>query len=151
MKLKENKQLTANFKINEFLSDNDKQDPNAIQGINLYELAQKLQVLRGKVGPITVNSGFRGVEFNKSKPVGGSPNSHHLQGLAADIKFNFKGHTRISMTKLLQEIGFTNVNFYWTTDRKTWVWIHADIGKTWNGQKFNYRDLDSISQKEIKI
>lgn len=149
MKLKENRQLTANFKINEFLSDNDKQDPNAVQGINIYELAQKLQVLRGKVGPITINSGFRGIEYNKS--VKGSSNSHHLQGFAADIKFNFKVHTRASMTKLLQEIGFTNVNFYWTTDRKTWAWIHADIGKTWNGQKFNYRDLNSISQKEIKI
>jgi len=149
MKLKENKQLSANFKINEFLSDNDKQNPDAIQGINLYELAQKLQVLRGKVGPITINSGFRGTTYNQK--VGGSSNSHHLSGLAADIKFNFKPYTRESMTKILQDIGFTNVNFYWTTDRKTWVWIHADIGKTWNGQKFNYRDLDSISQKEIKI
>lgn len=36
--------------------------------------------------PIIINSGYRCKELNKA--VGGVPDSHHLQGLAADINFS---------------------------------------------------------------
>lgn len=149
MKYNPDVQLSKNFKLNEFLFIRDSEVPTPDKIINLYLLAQKLQILRDKVGSITVNSGFRGKAYNTS--IKGHPKSYHMTGQAADIKFNFKGHTRDSMTKLLQSIGFTNVNFYWTADRKSWVWIHADIGKTWDGKPFYYRDLDANTQKEIKL
>lgn len=139
MKYNPDVQLSKNFKLNEFFYDKDVEYPTPDKIINLYLLAQKLQELRNVVGSITVNSGFRGVEHNKK--VNGYSKSYHLTGQAADIKFNFKTHTRESLTKLLQSIGFTNVNFYWTNDRTKLVWIHLDIGKTWNNQKFYYRDL----------
>ena len=149
MKYNPDVQLSKNFKLNEFLYSGDKEEPNPEAIISLYLLAQKLQILRDTVGPITINSGYRGLNHNAS--VGGSANSYHKTGDAADIKFDFKRHSRNSMTNLLQKIGFTNVNFYWTKDRKSWVWIHVDLGKTWNGQKFNYRDMDAGTKKEIKL
>lgn len=154
MKLKQNFNLTQNFTVNEFLSDLDKEEISFKDFINLQNLADKLQKLRDVVGSIDITKdggGFRGIDFNKS--IGGtvSPPSYHTQGLAADIKFDFSIWNRKSLARLLQAIGFTNVNFYWTSNRKSWVWLHVDIGKTWNGQEFNYRDMDANSQKVIKI
>lgn len=149
MKLTKDIQLTQNFKFNEFLATNDKEMPSIEKSFNIQCLAFKLQSLRDIVGQITINSGFRGTTYNQK--VGGSSNSFHLEGLATDIKFDFSKWNRDTMTKVLQYLGFTNVNFYWTTDRKTWVWIHLDIGKPWNEKEFNYRDLDANTQKEIKL
>ena len=149
MKLSKDIQIAPNFTFNEFLHSDDKQMPSIENAFNMQNLAIKLQYLRNIVGSITVNSGFRGEKYNSL--IGGSKNSYHLQGLAADIKFNFKGWTRESLTKLLQSIGFTNVNFYWTSDRKSWVWLHVDIGKTWDGKDYFYRDLDSVTQNEISL
>ena len=39
------------------------------------------------MGPFTINSAFRSEEVNSSPTVGGSPNSDHLTGLAADLSF----------------------------------------------------------------
>jgi len=147
MKLKEDIQIQLKFTFNEFLDESNTSLPDIKQTLYIKRLSDKLQALRNIVGPITINSAFRDAKHNKA--VKGSSNSYHLQGLAADIKFNFKGRTRSALAKTFQEIGFTNVNFYFTQDRKSFVWIHVDIGPTWNGQKFNYRDLDSITQKQI--
>jgi uncharacterized protein YcbK (DUF882 family) len=141
--------LQDNFTYDEFVWSGDKQSPSLEQSYNIVKMAEKLQQLRNIVGSLEVNSGFRGTEHNRS--VGGSTNSYHLEGLAADIKFDFKGWTRGTMTKVLQSIGFTNVNFYWNTSRTSWVWIHVDLGKTWNGKEFYYRDMDFISKKEILL
>ena len=149
MKLKKDLQLSDNFKINEFLASNDGQSIDAEVVLNINKLAQKLQMLRNIVGSITVNSGFRGTSFNKS--VGGSTNSYHLTGLAADIKFDFSGWNRKSLTKILQYIGFTNVNFYWNKTRNNWVWLHVDLGETWNKEQFYYRDMDADTQKVIQL
>lgn len=141
-----------NFKMFEVIDyENDKYKPNFAQLFNAIMLAMKLELLRIIVGPITVNSWWRSVWWNKSKRVNGSSNSYHLDGLAADVKFDFTKWNKESMTRVLQFIGFTNVNFYWTSDCKTWVWIHVDIGKPWNDKEFNYRDLDANTQKEIKL
>ena len=149
MKLSKDIQIAPNFRFNEFLHSDDKQMASIENAFNTQNLAIKLQYLRSIVGSITVNSGFRGEKYNSL--IGGSKNSYHLQGLAADIKFDFTGWTRSSLEKVLKSIGFTNVNFYWTSDRKSWVWLHVDIGKTWNGKEFNYRNLDANTQKEISL
>ena len=147
MKLSKDIRLHPNLTFNEFLDESNAILPNTEQTLNIDRLSDYLQALRNIVGQIDINSGFRDVKHNKAK--NGSSNSYHLTGLAADIKFDFYGWTRSSLSKVLQDIGFTNVNFYFTQDRKTFVWLHVDIGPTWNGQKFNYRDLDSITQKQI--
>ena len=126
-------QLTKNFTALEFANS---KDGHALKLPDI-SLVNKLQTLRDEVGAITVTSGFRTVEFNDE--VGGSKNSYHLQGLAVDCRFNFKRYTKERLTKLFQAIGFTNVNFYINKDGSI-NRVHLDIGKTWNGQKFNYRD-----------
>ena len=124
--------LAANFTAYEFCNSLDQY---AIKVPNI-QLFVKLQILRMLVGSITITSGFRTWAYNII--CGGSSNSFHLKGLAADIRFDFTGWNKKQLTDLLQYIGFTNVNFYW--DGKRLDRLHVDIGKTWNGQEFNYRD-----------
>ena len=72
------KQLSANFKLKEFKS---RTNPAVFISRELIEV---LQSIRNKLGsPININSGYRTQEHNKS--VGGSINSAHLIGCAADI------------------------------------------------------------------
>lgn len=87
-------QLTDNFVLREFEVANSaskyglRNDVNRIPiylYTNIIELATNLQILRDKLKqPIIISSGYRSDEYNKS--VGGSVNSMHLQGKAADIK-----------------------------------------------------------------
>ena len=54
--------------------------------VNLKRLAEGLEVIREKAAggtPIRIHSGYRCFELNRL--VGGSPNSNHLFGLAADF------------------------------------------------------------------
>ena len=52
--------------------------------VNITKLANQLQYIRDNVAmPITINSAYRCEAHNKS--VGGSKNSQHLLGKAADI------------------------------------------------------------------
>lgn len=75
--------LTPNFRLAEFLHNDDPVPPNDILG-NLYCLANRLQVIRDLLGkPITINSGYRTAAHNAS--VGGKSDSQHLLGKAADI------------------------------------------------------------------
>lgn len=52
---------------------------------NLYLVAEQLQAIRDKFGKgIIVNSGYRCQKLNKA--VGGTTNSQHMKGQAADIR-----------------------------------------------------------------
>ena len=75
--------LSKNFSKDEFKCGNARKDCCGLY-IPSGELIRKLQKLRDKVGlKIVVNSGTRCVLRNIQ--VGGSDNSSHLRGLAADI------------------------------------------------------------------
>ena len=151
MKLKEDKQLQENFWLNEFLSNSDPVNIEPQDAINVDRFSFKLQMLRDIVDSININSGWRSVIWNSNPRVRGSQNSYHLQGIAADIKFDFSIWNRKSLEKVFKFIGFTNVNFYWDSSRTKWVWIHVDVGPTWNGLEFNYRDIDAITKREIEV
>lgn len=83
--------LSANFTLAELTVSqtaarrglNNAPPPEAI--VNLKRLAVTLQQVRSLLGnkPILVSSGYRGPEVNAL--VGGSPNSDHMRGLAADF------------------------------------------------------------------
>ena len=77
-------ELTKNFSKKEFDSKDGSKMPDSIL-VNIMKLACNLQRLRDVIGkPILINSGYRSPSHNAK--VGGSPNSQHLTGKAADIR-----------------------------------------------------------------
>lgn len=80
------KEAVSYFKISEFDSKDGAEMPSDVK-MNVIELIDNLNVLRQELGsPLYVNSGYRSPEHNKS--IGGSLNSQHLAGKAADIRSN---------------------------------------------------------------
>jgi uncharacterized protein YcbK (DUF882 family) len=120
-----NIKLSKNFSALEFANT---LDGHAIMVPNL-ELVTKLQSLRDLVGPINITSGYRTPEFNKS--IGGSSNSFHVQGLAADIQFDFRKFTVDQIIGLCVGIGFSNIGVYLTKGNVI-RWVHVDTGRRWN-------------------
>lgn len=74
-----NKQLTRNFKVSEFACK-DGSDPVFIAE-GLVEVLQQIRSHFGKA--VTITSAYRTPSHNKK--VGGSSQSQHLYGMAADI------------------------------------------------------------------
>ena len=75
-------------------------------------LIDRLDELRHLVNrSITITSGYRTPTFNMS--VGGDPNSEHIHGLAADLRFSFKGYSKESIARICKYLKFTNVGVYW--------------------------------------
>lgn len=89
--------LSKNFTLSELTASQTatrlgiKNSPTKAEVRNLKELAAWLQKLRdhvsdeaGKDTPVIINSGFRSKRLNKA--IGGSSKSHHISGVAADIR-----------------------------------------------------------------
>tara|TARA_R110000782_G_scaffold29101_1_gene72608 strand:- start:374 stop:766 length:393 start_codon:yes stop_codon:yes gene_type:complete len=75
--------LTKNFSLNEFECNCGCVMPEFVKE-NVKELAENLQVLRNAVGKLDLTNAYRCKKHNAD--VGGSTNSQHLLGKAADIK-----------------------------------------------------------------
>ena len=82
--------LTEHFSLEEFLHSETGErlgidnTPDARVRANLMRTAQLMERVRDLLGkPITITSGYRGAALNKA--IGGSANSAHMDGLAADF------------------------------------------------------------------
>lgn len=76
--------MTRNFTLNEDLNTKQFELTDEVRA-NLFELATNLEVLRAHFNvPITLTNAYRSPKHNKA--IGGSKNSQHLLGKAADIK-----------------------------------------------------------------
>ena len=75
--------MTKNFSLSEFECKCGCKMPAFVEE-NIKELANNLQVLRDEVGRLDLTNAYRCKEHNTD--VGGSVNSQHLKGKAADIK-----------------------------------------------------------------
>ena len=76
-------QLTPNFHIREFKSNDGSKVPEALEA-NVRLLATQLQALRDYIGiPIHLNSAYRTEAYNAS--IGGSPKSQHKLAKASDL------------------------------------------------------------------
>jgi uncharacterized protein YcbK (DUF882 family) len=92
--------LTKNFKSTEFACNDGSAMPKEVL-LNVQKLANQLQVLRDSLGvSITVNSGYRSPSHNKN--IGGTINSQHLLGKAADI--TSKGYTPAQVHAKIEEL-----------------------------------------------
>ena len=97
-----------------------KNEPTKAIEQNLESLVENvLDPLREAWGrPIIVNSGYRCAELNKA--VGGSPTSHHLWGMAADIT---AGDT-IANIKLFNLVLKLGLPFTQLIDEQHYTWLH---------------------------
>ena len=99
--------------------------------VNLVNVANNiLQPVRDEVGPVRVNSGYRGIELNKA--VGGSKTSQHCFGEAADFESSRIGNYKLACwIKDNLEFDQLILEFY-TQGKPSSGWVHCSY-KT-NGQ-----------------
>jgi len=92
--------LTKNFNLSEFDCKDGTEMPSELLP-NVLELAESLQELREILNsPIRINSAYRSLQHNSK--IGGSTNSQHLFGKAADIVVKGKTPAQVAtMIKLL--------------------------------------------------
>lgn len=122
-------QLTTHFALAELCASqaatrlhmDNRPGPGEVQ--NLQRVARTLEEIRMLVDrPIIVSSGYRAPAVNKA--VGGSNNSAHMRGLAADI--NAQGMTA---RELAVRIKNSNIEFDQLIFEGTWVHVGLSEGK----------------------
>ena len=117
-------QLSKNFKLDEFKCKCGKCDPILVDDA-LIAWLQKIRDHFGK--SVNVNSGYRCKTHNASPKVGGSPTSHHVKGMAADIRV--EGITPEEVAKYAESIGIQRIGLY-----DNFVHIGSDTTKKfWKG------------------
>lgn len=90
------------------------------------ELAEKLQLLRDKVDrPLKITSGYRCITHNAA--VGGSQNSKHRYGMAADWRTANRSINPVALGILAQAVGFGGIGIYW---HSRGAFVHADTRST---------------------
>ena len=122
--------LTMHFTLEEMIRSNyaEKHDinnsPSQIIIDNLIMLCVLiLEPLRAAINkPIRINSGYRCKELNKA--VGGVPESHHLQGLAADINFSSEADLKKMLFSLKDNI---HLDLALIERSKSSSWLHVQL------------------------
>lgn len=136
--------LSPNFELAEFVVSReaaargiDNTPPPAVVE-NLKSLALALDQLRGVVlkgAPILITSGYRCTRLNAA--VGGSPNSAHMQGLAADfIAPHFGTPAEICQAIVRHDVKFDQLIYEHT-------WVHFAIAarpELARGQIFTFQN-----------
>lgn len=79
--------------------------------------------------PIIVSSGYRCPELNKA--VGGSKNSQHLYGMAADLDIGMP----VDNKKLFEFIQTLDLDFDQLIDEKKYQWIHISYKRNGGNRK----------------
>ena len=103
--------IRTNFRVIEFACK-DGSDQLYVDS----ELVEKLQIIRNYFNrPVVINSGYRNEDWNRK--VGGSPNSQHMKGKAADIYVSGKSPKEVA--EFAKKIGFRGVGLYDT-------FVHVD-------------------------
>jgi hypothetical protein len=122
-KRSEKLQLSKNFRLDEFKCKCGKCDPILVD----EALVDWLQKIRDHFGrSVNINSGYRCEDHNSSPKVGGSKGSHHVKGMAADIRV--EGITPEEVAKYAESIGIKRIGLYDTfvhigsgTTKKFWL------------------------------
>ena len=103
---------------------------------NIKALAERLQLIRDALGvPLTISSGYRCSELNKA--VGGSKNSQHQLGLAADI--HAKGYTAQELFKFISgsHFGFDQLILERVGGKE---WVHISVQPKERNDDFSISD-----------
>ena len=119
-KRSEKLQLSKNFRLDEFKCKCGKCDPILVD----EALVDWLQKIRDHFGrSVNINSGYRCAKHNADPEVGGNPGSHHMKGMAADIRV--EGVTPEEVAKYAESIGIQRIGLY--TKR---AFVHIGSGTT---------------------
>lgn len=117
--------LTANFAIYEFACQGSGCCTTVKIDTELVAILQKIRDHFGK--PVYINSAYRCAKHNRA--VGGSTNSYHTKGMAADIRVD--GTTPSEVAKFAESIGVLGIGLYSN-------FVHVDTRKTkffWYGHE----------------
>lgn len=117
-----NKQLSKNFKLSDF-DCKCKRCNKVLLDTKLVEYLQKIHDHFGK--NVKVNSGYRCAAHNKE--VGGSSSSHHMRGLAADIRV--EGIEPREVAKYAESIGIKRIGLYEGAKEGNFVHIGSNTTK----------------------
>jgi hypothetical protein len=99
--------LSKNFRLDEFKCKCGKCDPILVDDA----LVTWLQKIRDHFGrSVNINSGYRCATHNASPKVGGSKSSHHVKGMAADIRV--EGILPSEVAKYAESIGIQRIGLY---------------------------------------
>ena len=125
-KRSEKLQLSKNFRLDEFKCKCGKCDPILVD----EALVDWLQKIRDHFGrSVNINSGYRCAKHNADPKVGGSVSSHHVKGMAADIRV--EGIIPEEVAKYAESIGIKRIGLY-----DTFVHIGSDTKKRfWLGHE----------------
>ncbi len=114
-----NIRVAPNFLLREFACKD-----GSHQVVLHRELLERLQALRDMLSrPVIINSGYRNREHNQA--VGGSPDSYHLRGMAADIRV--PGMSPAALATAARQVGFRGIIIYST-------FVHLDLGRGYSHQ-----------------
>ena len=129
----EDKKLTANFKLSEFLksetAEKNKIDntPNEEQLNNIAWTAEQLQLIRNTYKqPMFITSGFRSEELNTA--INGAKNSFHKKGLAVDINQGSKTKNR-NLFELVRRMIKVGLPVDQLIDEQNFNWIHIGFAR----------------------
>jgi len=148
--------LSKNFRLEEFIKsdtatrNNIKNDPTIEAIANLKHLCVTiLQPLRDMIGPVKVNSGYRGSALNKF--VGGSWSSQHCKGEAADIEVD-KVSTKDLAKMINRNFDFDQIilEFYDPNEGPHSGWVHVSTKKEGNRKETlrAYKDSEGKTRYE---
>lgn len=130
--------LSKNFRLDEFKCKCGKCDPILVDD-TLIAWLQKIRDHFGK--SVNVNSGYRCKDHNSNPKVGGNPSSHHLKGMAADIRV--EGITPEEVAKYAESIGIKRIGLY---TKRSFVHIGSGtVKKFWLNNSTN--EVDTFGGK----
>jgi len=127
-------QISKNFTLSELVASitaanyriDNTPSPDVI--INLVKLVENtLQPIRDLWGnPVFVSSGYRNLKLNGL--VGGSQNSQHISGQAADISVGASSNNK----KLFEMIVKSNIPYDQLIDESNYQWLHISYNADGN-------------------
>lgn len=133
-------QLTANFKLSEFIRSSKASvlgitnNPSNAEIANIKLLCENiLQPARNAIGPLTITSGYRSSVLNAV--VGGSSSSQHLTGHAADVVSS--DNARL-FNYIRQYLPFDQLIWEYGTDKNP-DWVHVSYSARNRGQVLRKR------------
>jgi len=123
-------QLTENFSLHEMTKSDaalrhgidNTPDDEALENLRIL-CENVLQPIRNELGPVKVNSGYRGPEVNRA--VGGAKNSDHMKGMAADIEIPSMPNAELAEW-ISENLDFTQVILeFYTPGIPDSGWVHV--------------------------